>query len=195
MPIAGLQTGYVTHIDVVALRAIAERNGLCIHVGILPGTMVHLMRGLVLVEGAVDDADRAALIKTFTIERHRSFDQDTRLSLIALSEIASRTLAPATNDPGTGIEVLNALLQVFLMLQSQPKNADCDDTRRHRVYLRRPSIDDMLTDAFGPILREGGKEVEASLRLSNTLSAMHANLPMARAQIERWAVRDATRVG
>ena len=195
VPIAGSQTGYVTHIDVAALQAIAERNRNRIHVGVLPGTMVHPMRDLVHVEGAVDEADRAALIKTFTIERHRSFDQDPRLGLIALSEIASRALAPATNDPGTGIEVLNALLRVFLTLGSQPTNAGKDNEGRHRVYLGRPSIEDLLTDAFGPILREGGKEVEVSLRLTNTLSAMHVNLLLMRKAIESWAARHAKRVG
>ena len=193
--IAGSQTGYVTHIDVAALRAIAERNKFGIHVGVLPGTMVHPMRDLVHVEGPVDDAVRAALIRSFTIERHRSFDQDPRLGLIALSEIASRALAPATNDPGTGIEVLNALLRVFLTLRSQPTNASGENTGRHRVYLGRPSLDDMLTDAFGPILREGGNEVEVSLRLTNTLAAMHANLPLMRKPIESWAARHAKRVG
>jgi len=193
--IAGSQTGYVTHIDVAALRAIAERNKFGIHVGVLPGTMVHPMRDLVHVEGPVDDAVRAALIRSFTIERHRSFDQDPRLGLIALSEIASRALAPATNDPGTGIEVLNALLRVLLTLRSQPTNASGENTGRHRVYLGRPSLDDMLTDAFGPILREGGKEVEVSLRLTNTLAAMHANLPLMRKPIESWAARHAKRVG
>ncbi len=153
------------------------------------------MRDLVHVEGPVDDAVRAALIRSFTIERHRSFDQDPRLGLIALSEIASRALAPATNDPGTGIEVLNALLRVFLTLRSQPTNASGENTGRHRVYLGRPSLDDMLTDAFGPILREGGKEVEVSLRLTNTLAAMHANLPLMRKPIESWAARHAKRVG
>lgn len=193
--IAGTQTGYVTHIDVAALRAIAERDRLRIHVGVLPGTMVHPKRDLVQVEGALDDTTRAALIKNFTIERHRSFDQDPRLGLISLSEIASRALAPATNDPGTGIEVLNALLRVFLSLGSQPTNAGDDDNEQHGVYLGRPSIDDMLTDAFGPVLREGGKEVEVSLRLTNTLAAMHANLPVMRRPIEGWAARHAQRVG
>lgn len=192
--ITGSHAGYVTHIDVDALATIAKRDGLNIHVGVLPGTMVHPARGLVHVEGHVGDSTRAALVKAFTIERHRSFDQDPRLGLIALSEIASRALAPATNDPGTGIEVLNALLRVFLTLRSQPTNEVCDDNELHQVYLGQPSIDDMLTDAFGPILREGGKEVEVSLRLTNTLSAMHANLPVMRGPIESWAARHAKRV-
>ncbi len=193
--IAGSQTGYVTHIDVAALQATAERKGLRVHVDVLPGTMVHPARHLVQVEGHVDDATHEALIKAFTIERHRSFDQDPRLGLIALSEIASRALAPATNDPGTGIEVLNALLRVFLALRSRPTDGRLEDEAGHRVYLRRPSLDDMLTDAFGPILREGGKEVEVSLRLTSTLSAMQANLPAMSEPIERWAARHAKRVG
>ena len=84
---------------------------------------------------------------------------------------------------------------MFLTLRSQPTNAGNDDPEPHRVYLGRPSLDDMLTDAFGPILREGGKEIEVSLRLTNTLSAMHANLPPMRRAIERWAARHAKRVG
>ncbi|PTW43846.1 putative membrane protein [Sphingomonas faeni] len=192
--ITGSHTGYVTHVDVDALASIATTNGLSIHVEVLPGTMVHPARDLVHVEGQIDDTARAALIKAFTIERHRSFDQDPRLGLIALSEIASRALAPATNDPGTGIEVLNALLRVFLTLRAQLSNEHDDDDGRHRVYLGRPSIDDMLTDAFGPILREGGKEVEVSLRLTNTLSAMQANLPAMSEPIESWAARHAKRV-
>ncbi|MGU3391914.1 DUF2254 domain-containing protein [Sphingomonas sp. M1A8_2b] len=187
------QTGYITHIDVAALGTIADRHRLTIYVNVLPGAMMHPARTLLRVKGEANDAIRSALIKTFTIERHRSFDQDPRLGLIALSEIASRALAPATNDPGTGIEVLNALLRVFLTLR--PGEARIDDkVETHPVHIGRPTMDDMLTDAFGPILREGVQEVEVSLRLTATLAALHANLPDARAAIERWAHRHAKRV-
>ena len=142
---------------------------------------------------AMNDAVRTALVKTFTIERHRSFDQDPRLGLIALSEIASRALAPATNDPGTGIEVLNALLRVFLTLRPGSASVD-DEVETYPVHIGRPTMDDMLTDAFGPILREGVQEVEVSLRLTATLAALHANLPGSHATIESWAHRHAKRV-
>ncbi len=187
------QTGYITHIDVAALGTIADHHGLTVYVDVLPGTMMNPARTLLHVKGEANDAIQSALIKTFTIERHRSFDQDPRLGLIALSEIASRALAPATNDPGTGIEVLNALLRVFLTLRPGEGRID-DKVETHPVHIGRPTMDDMLTDAFGPILREGVQEVEVSLRLTATLAALHANLPDARAAIERWAHRHAKRV-
>jgi uncharacterized membrane protein len=186
--LAAPRTGYVTHIDVAALGRIAERHGLVIHVAVLPGTMVHPMRHLLHIEGSADDDVRAALTRNFTIERHRSFDQDPRLGLIALSEIASRALAPATNDPGTAIEVLNALLRVFLTLRPDP-DAVRNISKTVPVHLGRPELADMLADAFGPILREGGNEVEVALRLTSTLAAMHANLPQMRAEIAGWARR------
>ncbi len=184
--IRGKETGYVTHVDVAALGAIATQRGIVIHVVVLPGAMVHPHRDLMRIEGTVDDALRTLLLRAFTIERHRSFDQDSRLGLIALSEIASRALAPATNDPGTAIEVLNALLRVLLNLPvDQPDSVETDDLPP--VYLPRPSVEEMLTDAFRPILREGGQEAEVTIRLTVTLAALHAALPAAQPDIRALA--------
>lgn len=192
IPVRGGSTGYVTHIDVAALGAIATRCGMTVHVVALPGAMVHPHRDLMRIETAIDDATRAALIGAYTIERHRTFDQDPRLGLIALSEIASRALAPATNDPGTAIEVLNALLRVLLHLPVDAPDmvAQAD---RPAVHLPRPTVEEMLTDAFRPILREGIKETEVTIRLTNTLAALHAALPDARTPIRALADRCAAR--
>jgi len=152
--------------------------------------MVHPARDLIRIEGKVDDATRDDLRDAFTIERHRSFDQDHRLGLIALSEIASRALAPATNDPGTAIEVLNALLRVLLHLPATDRD---DHAARPPVHVARTTIDDMLTDAFRPILREGGGETEVTMRLTGTLAALHAALPGARPSIRRLADQCAAR--
>lgn len=69
--------------------------------------------------GEIDPRIDRALSRAFTVERHRSFEHDPRLGLIALGEIASRALAPATNDPGTAVEVLNALLRTSSELPAQ----------------------------------------------------------------------------
>lgn len=191
--LTGLTTGYVTHVDVPALGRIAERADLTVHVAALPGAMVHPARPLMRVEGRIDAVTRAGLVDAFTIERHRSFDQDPRLGLIALSEIASRALAPATNDPGTAIEVLNALLRVLLTLAVEPSDT-AGPTKRVPVHLARPTIEDMLDDAFRPIVREGAHEVEVSLRLTTTLAALHAGLPMARTPVTALAATHARRV-
>ncbi|WP_288580346.1 DUF2254 domain-containing protein [uncultured Methylobacterium sp.] len=195
-PVFAEEAGYVTHIDVAALGALAAEHGLRVHVAALPGTLVHPTRPLLHVAGesgrSLDErlAETLAetLAKAFAIERHRRFDQDPRLGLIALSEIASRALSPATNDPGTAIEVLNALLRVLLNLPpEEPEGAEL--AGRPPVHVPRPSLDDMLTDAFRPMIREGLGEIEVTIRLAKTLAALRDARPYATPAVDRVALR------
>ena len=184
-------TGYVTYVDVAALGRLARQHGIVLHVSAIPGVMAHPARALLYIEhtqGACDDRLVDELLDAFTIERHRSFDHDPRLGLIALSEIASRALSPATNDPGTAIEVMNALLRVILLLPAQEPDGE-DSDRRPPVHVSRPSVRDMLEDGFRPMLREGCGEIEVALRLDQTLAAVHDALPHTRTVIAEYARR------
>lgn len=45
--------------------------------------------------------------------KERSFDQNPRFGVIVLSEIVSRALSPAVNDPGTAIGVIGRLVRIL----------------------------------------------------------------------------------
>lgn len=178
------RTGYVNHLDVGAVARTAEAHGLTIHVAAIPGTLVHPARPLLHCEGALDDDAEEALREAFTIDRHRTFDQDPRLGLIALSEIGSRALAPATNDPGTAIEVLNAMLRVLILAGRERDEAPDAGEVSDRVHVARPSIEDFLDDAFTAIVREGANEAEVAVRMAKMLAALHETIPSGRRKIE-----------
>ena len=168
-------TGYVAHIDVAGLARIAERYGLTVHIAKLPGAFVYPERPVAHVSGAVDDKARMAIKNTFSILPDRRFDQDPRFGLIVLSEIASRALSPAVNDPGTAIRVLGAGHRTL---------ADFVDTERGakagihlRVHAPALTIDDLFDDFFRPIARDGASVVEVQLRLCATLSSLAAHAP------------------
>ncbi|WP_083507571.1 DUF2254 domain-containing protein [Aureimonas frigidaquae] len=190
-PVLGHDVAYIHHIDMPALAKLAERDGLIVHLAVAPGSLVHPARPLMHVEGAVSDETRDALIGTMTLGRHRTFDHDPRLGLIALSEIASRALAPATNDPGTAIEVLNALLRVFLQLAEQRDGTRTVPSvdRLRRIHMPCPDMEELVGDAFDPILREGTSEAEVSIRLTKTLKAIADAIPQARPSARRQAER------
>lgn len=147
----------------------AEARELTIHVRALPGTVVDTASPLALVAGTVDDEVRSKVASAFHIESPRSYDQDPRLGMIALSEIASRALSPSTNDPGTAIDVLGALGRVFEnMLQTE---ADADTPYGH-ITVEPVTLDDLVEDAFRPIARDGAGMVEVGIRLQKTLASL-----------------------
>lgn len=175
-PVSSTVIGYVTHIDVGALGAHAQRHGIAVHVVAIPGTLVHKGRPLLQVVGDAGEHDDK-LVQAFVVERHRDFDNDPRLGLIALGEIAGRALAPATNDPGTAVEVLNALLRTLSELPTGEPSVNRD---LPPVYVPQPSIDELVRAGFAPIVREGAGEEEVAIRTFKVLTALGSVRPHAR---------------
>ena len=138
---------------------------------------MHTGRPLLHVVGRDEDEQDCELAQAFMIERHRDFDHDPRLGLIALGEIAGRALAPATNDPGTAIEVLNAIFRTLNELPAKEVSLDGD---LPPVYVQRPSVEDLVRAGFAPIIREGSGEEEVAIRTFKVLAALGEEFPDAR---------------
>lgn len=160
--------GYVTHIDASALRECSEDCGGRIFLAVLPGMFVDPDRVLVWIDSDNDEAD-GDVIDAISIDRERSFDNDPRFGLIVLSEIASRALSPAVNDPGTAISVLGAQLRVLDKLATLEGDSLYGDD--DQVIVPAIAIEDFATDAFRAIARDGASTVEVAVRLQKTLTA------------------------
>lgn len=168
-PVRAGRAGYITHIELERMQSAAHAHDLTVHVRALPGSLVDTRTPLAFVEGDADEGARAAVAGAFHIESHRSFEQDPRIGVIALSEIASRALSPSTNDPGTAIDVLGALARVFEPIL-------CTQADSEIVYPRLTvhpvSLADLVEDAFRPLARDGAGMVEVGIRLQKTLAAL-----------------------
>lgn len=173
--VCAVTTGYIAHIDVGKLERLAKDARLTVHICALPGAFMYPDRPLARIEGTPDDATRDAIAEAFSILPDRDFEQDPRFGLIVLSEIASRALSPAVNDPGTAIRVLGAGHRVIASLvDSPPGAAACALRRVHAPDLR---IGDVFDDFFRPIARDGAAIIEVQLRLKATLSALATHAP------------------
>lgn len=167
--VLGEETGYVTHIDIAALDRIGEDTDVDLRILTMPGTVVDPTTPLVHARGHLDEDARAAVRRAFTVARHRDYDQDPRLGVIALAEIASRALSPSTNDPGTAIEVIASLQRVFVRTLTTTPD---DEVRYPRVLVEPVSLEDLITDAFRPIARDGAGMVEVQIRLQKCLGSL-----------------------
>jgi len=169
--------GRVTHIDYASLGEIAKLVDAEIHLLAFPGAMVEPSRPIAWTTARLDDEARTAIAASFTVERNRAFDHDPRFGLVVLSEIASRALSPAVNDPGTAIAVLEAGTRVLDAMLSHR----IDDDHRPPPGVVAPAFrfSDVLEDLFRPIARDGAAMVEVDIRLQKALVSLKTSCPEA----------------
>lgn len=174
--------GYVQHIDVPALSALCEKREAEVFVTAVPGTFVYPHTPLARLRargGAADgeraDALRGAVEAVFSIGEERSFDQDPRFGVAVMSEIGSRALSPATNDPGTAIDVIGRatrLLCLWARGDAEGAGAGSEGPKYPRVHVPPLDTADLVEDAFMLMARDGAGLIEVQLPIQKGLSAL-----------------------
>ncbi|WEK03374.1 MAG: DUF2254 domain-containing protein [Candidatus Devosia phytovorans] len=164
--------GYVQHIDVAALNRIAEGIESKIRIVLNPGAFVYADTVLAWFDAknGPDTEHKKAIRQAFTIAAERSFDQDPRFGLAVMSEIASRALSPATNDPGTAIDVIGRTTRLMSIWADRPEKAD--DPEYLSVMVAPLSDSDLFEDAFMLVARDGAGLIEVQMRLQKSLLAL-----------------------
>jgi uncharacterized membrane protein len=163
------KVGYVQHVDSGALTTIADDIAMDIFVSAIPGTLVGPGRTVAWTDKVIDDEVRGKILGCFAINDTRSFDQDPRFGASVLTEIASRALSSAVNDPGTAIDVLSRTLRVLVAWRD---TAARQEGKAPYPALHVTSIDasDLFDDLYTPVARDGAGIVQVGLRLQKTLA-------------------------
>ena len=170
--VAAPEIGYVQHLDMGALAAVAERLDGRIVLEALPGLFVGPSRPLGWIDAAsADDEAVKAVQAAFIIGDVRSFDQDPRFGLCVLSEIGSRALSSAINDPGTVIDVIGRGVRV-LALWAEP--AEEAEPRFPAVLAPAIEPEDVFEDLFEALERDGAGDVIVGLRLQKAYRTLAA---------------------
>ena len=166
--------GYVQHVDTSALEDCAKEAGSQVFVLALPGVFADPSRPVARVLGPQTDQMKDAVAEAFTVGAERTFDQDPRFGLCVLSEIASRALSPAVNDPGTVIDVIGRAVRLLVQwARHDAKDPDAKIACPH-VWVPALEIGDMFDDAFAPIARDGAGLLEIQVRLQKAVVALMA---------------------
>lgn len=169
-------TGYVQHVDVSALAAVAKAHRVEVYLDVLPGSFVHIGAPLARIVWDQDSTAGAALdddvLAALTIGLRRSFDQDPRFGLSVLAEIASRALSPATNDSGTVIDVIGRGVRCFSAWALQAPAAEGIELDCRRVHVRGIDVQDLFDDFFTLIARDGAGLLEIDIRFVKALASL-----------------------
>ncbi|MCQ0970864.1 DUF2254 domain-containing protein [Paracoccus sp. TK19116] len=172
-PILGAETsGYVRYLDIDGLAEAADEAGLRVEIRRMPGKYVHEGEALLRLSATPDDKTARALRKAFVIGTTRSFEQDLGYGLIVLSEVASRALSPAVNDPGTAIEVLRAGTRVLQRLHIPHTGEEQEAAVKPHIHAPPFEMEALYQTFFWPIARDGKGLVEVQETLIDCLSAL-----------------------
>lgn len=180
-PVAGRNlnapaTGYIQHIDMPALQECAAKAGGQFHLLCLPGVFVTVGAPILTLRGGeLSDEQCSDAVGAVIIGDKRTFREDPRFGIVVLTEIASRALSPAVNDPGTAIDVIGRLLRV-LSSWRQPIELQLEYPD---VFVPPVSPDEVLEEAFRPIARDGATLVEVQIRLQKALQNLRIAAPEA----------------
>ncbi len=176
-PVYPNRAGVVQDISLSSLAACAEAIGAPIHVAAPCGAVAGPADPLCHVGAEGLTADQIAAIRScFLIGRMGRPRGNAVLSLRTLSEIASRSLSPGINDPGTAIDVLNTLTAVF---DGAARKAGRIEPAKSNgiVTLPPPDPQDLIGAAFEAVGRDGAALVEVATALQETLRVAADILP------------------
>ncbi len=173
-PLSTREIGYIQFIDVNKLQQLAEEMGCNISVHVRPGAFVDRSRPLAFLGGvtALKEEMRERLLTAFNVGEVRHAESDPRFGLVILAEVADRALSPGINDPGTAIEVIGSLTR--LLTSWADASAETTEIRFDRVKVPPLDAEDLMEDAFNPIIRDGSAMFEVSIRLQKAFQALHA---------------------
>ena len=178
--LVGKRAGYVRFIDMAGLNGLAEKHRIEVEILRMPGKYVHRDEPLLRVSQPVPLEVGASLCDEFEIGDTRSFDQDLRYGMIVLSEVASKALSAAVNDPGTAVDVLRAGSRVLETLHA-PRDGGPEPGQRpgarqvvEHARLRAPAMDvpELYREFYGPILRDGAGTAEVIQTLIDGLEML-----------------------
>ncbi len=172
--------GYIQYIDIEKIQKWAERHSARVRVKHLPGKLINTNEPVAYIqvdksertESEQAGVDKQEVINAFHIGRERLFDFDPRFGLVVLSEIASRALSPAVNDPGTSINILSSLTRLFTFWSEPVEDKDIAPIIYNRVEVPEISLQNMFDDAFTGIARDGAGLVEVGVMLQKCLTAL-----------------------
>ena len=171
-PIFAPSIGYVQHVDTAALADHADKWKMQIAISALPGTFADPAREIAFSENPLDEAQTKSVVSCFTIGSTRTFEQDPRFGIIVLSEIASRALSPAVNDPGTAIDVIGRLVRILHTWSEDIAPTGEADIKHERLFAPGLRTEDLFNDAFTSIARDGAGIIEVNIRLQKAFAAI-----------------------
>ena len=182
--------GYIQNLDNAALLRLACENKTIVRMERAIGEFV--VHGTVLASIVLEDPPGkeiiAALQAAFTIDRHRTVEQDTAFGIRQIVDMALKALSPGINDTTTAVMCVDYLSAILARLASRPIPSSHRFVEGElRVIAKGPNFESLLAHAFDQIRRSATGNVTI---ISRMLEALHILAGLTASPRRRRALRE-----
>jgi uncharacterized membrane protein len=178
------RAGVLLAIDVEGLVDTATKAGCIIELVPEVGDFLAPNSELFRIYGAgAPSVDEQALGHRFVTGAERTLQQDPAFGLRMITDIASKALSPAINDPTTGVLAIDQVEQLLHLIGNRQLSSGvvCDRSGEVRLLYRSPAWEDFVTLAVTEIRIYGGTSPQVTRRLRAMLEYLLEALPLERA--------------
>jgi uncharacterized membrane protein len=128
------------------------------------------------------DLDDDAVLASFVSGANRTFNQDPLLAFRLLADIGLRAVSPAINDPGTAVEVLDAVVGLLLVLGPRDLSVGAIDSSSGvtRIHLDIPVWEDFVGEGLDELLVASMSSPMVLARAETNLTRLAEHVPPGR---------------
>ncbi|MEP5254377.1 DUF2254 domain-containing protein [Winogradskyella rapida] len=149
--ISAVSTGYMQDVNLKSLMTLAEEHQL--KIAIVPVKGAYILKGLPVLKykGKVDkdkddDLDlEKRLVEAITFSNNELIEDNYILAFKQITEIALKAMSPGINDPGTCINAIDYLTELFaLRLQKKDRSYYYNSDDEALIHIQTVSFEDLL---------------------------------------------------
>jgi len=145
-------TGYMQDVSLNSLAELAKEHQLKIE--IVPIKGAYILKGIPVIKykGDIDDELREDLLDTITFSKNELIEDNYVLAFKQITEIALKAMSPGINDPGTCINAIDYLTELFALRMTKKDMSfyfDKDDTAL--IYIKTVSFEQLLYNVMAAL--------------------------------------------
>lgn len=174
-PVPARGNGFIQSLDNATLLRLARENKTIVRMERAIGEFV--VHGTALALIALEDPPGKKIITVlqaaYTIDRHRTVEQDPAFGIRQIVDIALKALSPGINDTTTAVMCVDYLSAILARLAPRPiLPSHHYEEGELRVITKGPSFESLLSDAFDQIRRNAAGNVTILSRILETLQIL-----------------------
>ncbi|WP_115838803.1 DUF2254 domain-containing protein [Winogradskyella sediminis] len=145
-------TGYIQDMSLNALADLAEEHQLKIE--IVPIKGAYVLKGIPILKykGNSDKALEKKLGETITFSNSELIEDNYILAFKQITEIALKAMSPGINDPGTCINAIDYLTELFaLRMTKKDESYYFDDNGNALIFIKTVSFEQLLYNVMAAL--------------------------------------------